>query len=326
MQIEYNVFSYRNDDKIACAGFCTGRIFASLPHKIVEWSRTERAVACVHEISEEVVGMASMSDGCIALLSKSSVWLLLGSEIRYVMEKPPLCGVVVYRERLLLIDEQSITSMCVQERSTKISRAKMRNRSGMCTCGAESENGLLLAFENGDVVEISAQAMADILDGRAAEVDTECLRTMIRLREPVISVGVLNHLLVVALFNRKMLTINLKSGEVSYTELAYEVKFSALWNGMIVVSDSRENIILMDEHLKIAYSKRMRDEVCSLVSSGTDLIVGFSTGTVKECRLSRFDCTSIPADTGIQRISANAGIQAEADGCLRMLCSAIKYL
>ncbi|TBU18610.1 hypothetical protein CWI42_060950 [Ordospora colligata] len=326
MQMESSLFSYRNDDKITCAGFCAERIFASLPHTIVEWSRTERKIISVHEMNEEINSITCMNNECVALLSKNSVWLLLRTEIRYAMEKPSLCGVVVYNGMLMLIDQQSITSIYVQERNIKISRIRMENGNGMCTCGSEYENGLLLAYENGNVIEICTQVMIDIIDGKLAEVDNKHIKTLICLREPVISVGVLNNLLVVALFNKKMLTMNLKSGETSYTELAYEVKFSTLWNGMIVVSDSKGNIILMDKNLKIAYSKCMRDEVCSLGSNGVDLIVGFSTGTVKECKLNRFGFISIHTDMDMEVISMNANRQIEVDNKLQILCNVIKYI
>ena len=60
-------------------------------------------------------------------------------------------------------------------------------------------------------------------------------------------------------------------------------------HNLIVVIDSRNNMIFLDKMLRIVYSNNLREEICSVLVDGTSLVVGFQEGVVKEYRKGPID-------------------------------------
>ncbi|CAD25457.1 hypothetical protein [Encephalitozoon cuniculi GB-M1] len=281
MNRRHGSFTYRNEGSVQAFGSKENTLLVATPGKLVEWDRTRRRVAKEVPVDMEVTDVKDFN-GHWVLLSKSSVGLLSGSKVEEVTTKGPLDASVVYRDRFLLVGDKEITVIAAMEESVEVRRTRLASDNGVCTCGVAATNKLFLSFENGKVFVVEEPKVTEILAGRASEMRMDEFQCLIFLKEPIVSINLLGDVLVVSLFNKKVLALSLETKEASFTELLYDIKASATWNNLIVVCDSRNNVIFLTQGLEVTYGNCLKEEICNILTDGPRLIIGFKVGVVKE--------------------------------------------
>lgn len=274
-------FTYRHGDKILALGSEGDILLVATSSKLVVWNRPRRKILKEVALNKEIVDIKYFSDGWV-LLSKIRVEFLSGYEIKDITPKGPLDVSVVYKNWLLIVGSKEIMVISIEDEDVEVKKTKMESTNGICTYGMVSEDRLFLSFENGKVFCIEKVEIEDIIFRRKREVWMDEYPCLVFLKEPIVSMGALRETLVISLFDRKVLVFDPKTREASFTELPYNIKASTIWNDLIIVGDSKNNVIFLGKDLKAVYSNCLREEICRVMGEGTRLTIGFTVGVVKE--------------------------------------------
>lgn len=263
------MFSYRNEDRLLSLCCVDDALLALLPGRLVVWSRSGRRVCRELDAGDasEVMEWA----GRWILISRDRVWMAGSSGD--ILRRTPLSVQIAYGDVLVVVDEESVTVV-----GEEVWRVRLVERNGVCCCGVARGGDVFLAFENGKIFRILQSAMERIHG--AEQMSMECVAF---LKEPVASVDVCGERLVAALFSRKIVAVDLRSGDVAFTELLHDIRHSFVWRGMVVADDSASNVVLLNMDLRIVCIAGFAEDICSVAGDGHALLVGFRNGVVKEC-------------------------------------------
>lgn len=274
-------FTYRGEDRVVAFGLEGDGLLVAMASKVVEWSRSGRRIVREADVSREVVGVEYVAGRWI-LLSKDMAGVLVGSQVKDICPKEPLDAAVAYGDVLLLVGGERVVVIAPGKGEGAVRSVRLVSGNGVCTCGVEARGRLLLSFENGKVFLVEQQDVERAIDGGVGEIRIDDARCLAFLKEPVASVGLLGGRLVVSLFSRKILMLDLETLEGMFTEMAYDVRGCVVWKGLIVANDSRNNVIFLDQELRIVYSSGVGEEICGVLADDAGLAVGFEAGVVKE--------------------------------------------
>lgn len=274
-------FTYRNEDRVV--SFCSAgeALLVSLPDKLVEWSKAERRILREFETENEILDIKHCCGRWI-LISKTMVELFADGEIRMITTKASMASSVVYGSSLILIDDEELIVVGILEGDAGVRRISLTSHNGMCSSILIHDGGLLVSFENGKVFKVEEELMVRIISLGVEKLHVDDMDCLLFLKEPIISMGILEAVLVISLFSGKVLTLNICSRDVAFTELLHEIRGSCTWKKFIVVNDIKNNVIFLDEELKIIGRNSFDEEVCGVLVDNHTLMIGFRNGFIKE--------------------------------------------
>lgn len=281
MDMKQDLFTYRHPDSIKAFGLNADTLLVATSSILVEWDRIRRRVVKEICIDEEIIDIKHFN-GYWVLLTKGNVGLLDGDKTKRIGSKGSLDVSIVYKDWLLIVGNEELAAISIRKGNAEARKARLISTNGVCTCGVVAMDGLLLSFENGKVFSIKESEAMDIVLGKASEVVVDEFSCLIFLKEAIVSINILGKELVISLFNKKVLVLDLNTKEVSFTELPHNIRSTTMWSELIVVIDSKNNILFLDRRLRIAYSSCLKEEICGVLADGRGLAIGFKVGVVKE--------------------------------------------
>ncbi|AFN83184.1 hypothetical protein EROM_060920 [Encephalitozoon romaleae SJ-2008] len=281
MDMKQDLFTYRHPGSIQAFGLNTDTLLVATSSILVEWDRVRRRIVKEIRMDEEIVDIKCFS-GYWVLITKSDIGFLDGNKTKRIGSKGSLDVSIVYKDWLLTVGNEKLVIISIRKGNAEIRKVRLISTNGMCTCGVAATDGLFLSFENGKVFSIKESEVMNIVLGKINEVVMDKFSCLIFLKEAIVSISTLGKELVISLFNKKVLVLDLDTKDVSYTELPHNIRGSTVWNDLIVVSDCKNNILFLDRRLRITYSNCLKEEICGVLADRRGLAIGFRVGVVKE--------------------------------------------